>query len=85
MYLEISQNSQEKTCAKVSFLTKLEASGLAYVNNSICDALRDLVPVVKKCENIHGGVILLIKLQASTCIFSKSNAPPLVFFTFFKL
>ena len=75
MYLEISQNSQEKTCARVYFLTKLEASGLAYVNSSICDALRDLVP----------GVILLIKLQASTCIVSKSNVPPLVFFTFLKL
>ena len=28
LYLEISQNSQESTCAKVSFLIKLQASGL---------------------------------------------------------
>ena len=28
MFLEISQNSQEKTCARVSFLIKLQASGL---------------------------------------------------------
>ena len=31
-----------------------------------CDALRDLIPFVqfKKVKNIHGGVILLVKLQA---------------------
>ena len=28
MFLEISQNSQENTCARVSFLVKLQASGL---------------------------------------------------------
>ena len=31
MFLEILQNSQENTCARVSFLIKLEASGLAQV------------------------------------------------------
>ena len=32
-----------------------------------CDTLRDLVPSVrfKKCENNYGGVLLLVKLQAS--------------------
>ena len=28
VFLEISQNSQENTCARVSFLMKLQASGL---------------------------------------------------------
>ena len=28
MFLEISQNSQENTCVRVSFLIKLQASGL---------------------------------------------------------
>ena len=28
VFLEISQNSQEKTCARVSFLIKLQALGL---------------------------------------------------------
>ena len=28
MFLEISQNSQENTCARVSFLIKLQPSGL---------------------------------------------------------
>ena len=32
----------------------------------ICGALRDLVPLVqfKKRENTHGGVLILVKLQA---------------------
>ena len=28
MFLEISQNSQDNTCARLSFLLKLQASGL---------------------------------------------------------
>ena len=43
----------------------------------ICGALRDL-----NVKNTHGRVLLLVKLQASA---AKSNAPPRVFFTFFKL
>ena len=31
VFLEISQNSQENTCTKFSFLIKLQASGLAQV------------------------------------------------------
>ena len=52
-----------------------------------CDALRDLVPLVqfKKCENIHGGVLILVKLQVSACNFTKINTPPWVFFTCFEL
>ena len=30
VFLEISQNSQENTCARVSFLIKLQASGPQY-------------------------------------------------------
>ena len=30
MFLEISQNSQENTCARVSFLTKLQAWGCEF-------------------------------------------------------
>ena len=39
--LEISQNSQENTCAKVSFLTELQASGLHV--NTICSLFMMLV------------------------------------------
>ena len=50
----------------------------------ICDALRDLV-IFKNMKNTHGGVLLLVNLRASACNFTKRNAPPWVFFTFFKL
>ena len=36
-------------------------------------------------ENTHGGVLILLKLQASACNFTKINTPSWVFFTFFKL
>ena len=53
----------------------------------ICDALCDLVPFVqfKKSEKHSWGELILVKLQASVCIFTKINTPPWVFFTFFKL
>ena len=33
----------------------------------------------------HGEELLLVKLQALACNFTKSNSAPWVFFTFFKL
>ena len=38
---------------------------------------------LKNVKNIHGGVLILVKLQAET--FTKINTPPWMFFTFFKL
>ena len=40
---------------------------------------------LKNVKNTHGRVLILVKFQAETCNFIKSNTPPLVFFTFFKL
>ena len=40
---------------------------------------------MKNVRNIHGEVLLLVKFQAKACNFIKSNDPPCVFFTFFKL
>ena len=40
---------------------------------------------LKNVKNIHGGVLLLVKLQASACNFIKSITPPWMFFPFFKL
>ena len=37
---------------------------------------------LKNVKNIHGGMLLLVELQA---YFTKSNNPPCVFFTFLKL
>ena len=57
---------------------------MSVMNNMmpICGALRDLVPFVqlKNVKNTHRGVLLLV-----ACNFTKSNTPPWVFFTFFKL
>ena len=40
---------------------------------------------LKNVKNTHGGVLLLVTLQTSSCNLNKSNTPPWVFFTFFKL
>ena len=39
---------------------------------------------LKNMKDTHGGVLLLVKLQAFSN-FIKSNTPPWVFFTFLKL
>ena len=40
--LEISQNSQENTCARVSFLIKLQASDLLILGNKISYEFREI-------------------------------------------
>ena len=40
---------------------------------------------LKNLKNTHGAVLILVKLQVSSCNFTKINTPPWVFFTFFKL
>ena len=63
--------------------------GITHILTSIIwDALLDLVPFLynfKNVKNTHGGVIFLVKLLAEACNFTKSNSPPWVFFTLFKL
>ena len=56
-------------------------------NFRICDALSGLVDLynLKNVKNTHGGLLILVKLRASACNFTKINTPPWVFFTFFKL
>ena len=34
---------------------------------------------LKNLKNTHGGVLLLVKLQAEAADFAKSNTPPWVF------
>ena len=36
---------------------------------------------LKNVKNIHGGMLILVKLQAEACNFTKINTPPWVFFT----
>ena len=38
-----------------------------------------------KFKNTHGGVLVLVKVQAESCSFTKSKTPPLVFLIFLKL
>ena len=40
---------------------------------------------LKNVKNTHGGELLLVKLQAAACNYTKGNTPPWVFFTFFEL
>ena len=60
---------------------------MIFENLTKCGALSDLVPFVqfKNRGNTHGGVLILVKLQAAACNFTKINTPPWVFFTVFKL
>ena len=51
------------------------------MRGAICYHLYNL----KNMKNTHEGVLLLRKLHAKPCNFTKSNAAPWVFFTFFKL
>ena len=39
----------------------------------------------KNIKDTHGWVLLLVKLQALVCNFTKNNTPPWVFFTFLKI
>ena len=54
---------------------------------SICGALRDLVPFaqLKRHENTNGEMLILVKLQAEACKFTKINTSPWAFFMIFKL
>ena len=40
---------------------------------------------LKNVKNTNGGVLLVLKLHAKACNFTKSNTPPWLFFTFLKL
>ena len=51
VFLEISQNSQENTCARVSYLIKLLASGEIFKNTFFTEKLRktasDFLPFIQ--------------------------------------
>ena len=49
------------------------------------DAFHDLLPFIqfKNVKKTHGGVLFLLKLQASTCNFAKGSILPWVFFQVF--
>ena len=57
-------------CVKCSRI--LEGIKVNWKIGVICDVLRNLVPLynLKNVKNIHGGVLLLVKLQASFLPYS---------------
>ena len=72
MFLEISQNSQEKTCATISFLIKLQAWGLQLYKETVanvfscefCEISRNAfftehVWTTASISNISGNVLLI--------------------------
>ena len=78
MFLEVSQNSQENTCAGVSFLIKLQAQGvLIYILISVAgdsfgtlakfsEKLRNISFLVKKC--FFGTLGMYSKLVIPTSV-----------------
>ena len=71
------QNHYLNMCYKVLFLKSI-------TNLMLCTIWYHLYNL-KNVKNTHGGVLLLVKLQAKSLSFTKSNTPPWVFFTFFEL
>ena len=57
-------NGKERKKDINQYPCKWESKHVILVLTIICDALRDLVPFVlfKNMKNIHGGVLLLVKL-----------------------
>ena len=72
----------QENCVIFIFMFKRSYSLACHADaktKAICDTLRNLVSFVrlKTRENIHAGVLLLVKMQ--------SNTSPWVFFAFLKL
>ena len=88
--LNLSRNILPEVVVSCSLFRYRQARNLSDSRKQwfyICDALCDLVPFVqfKYMKNSPWSSLLLLKLQAKVCNFPKSNTPPCVFFTVFKL
>ena len=62
VFLEISQNSQESTCARVAFLIKLQASGLCnFIKKHLCFSVKFVkflsTPFFHRAGLVAGSVI----------------------------
>ena len=79
VFLEISQNSQESTCARVSFLIKFKKETLAQVFFcEFCEISRNTF-----LQNISGRLLLDITPNACLFSFMTETAFP-IFFVFFN-
>ena len=64
------------------FLCSVNPNFAIFTPKSICDALCDLVPFAQLKKHDKHPWVLLAKLQAEVCRFTKSNTPPWDFFCF---
>ena len=73
--------ASEKTLCYATNKAYYALYGTCYMSRAIWYHLFNL----KHVKITHGGVLLLVKLQAEAFNFTESNTPPWVFFTFCKL
>ena len=66
------------------FLTANKSQLLVSLNETLC-TIQYHLHNLKDVKNTHGRELLLVKLQAEVCNFTKSKTPPWRFFTLFKL
>ena len=56
--------------------------GTTFDYNKYCNNTRYHLYNLKNVKSTHGGLFMLVKLQASTCNFTKISTPPWVFLCF---
>ena len=71
MFLEISQNSQENTCARVSFLIKLQTQATPFLKEHLWWLLLHLVHIIKRWNK--KGIHLLLKSRLLLLLFDNPN------------
>ena len=69
--LEISQNSQENTCARVSFLIKLQTQATPFLKEHLWWLLLHLVHIIKRWNK--KGIHLLLKSRLLLLLFDNPN------------
>ena len=67
----------------VAYVWQMLGKGDVFVQ-TLCPIWYDLYNL-KNLKNTHRGALLLVKLQASACNFTKSKTLSCAFFTFFRL
>ena len=91
--LKKRKNRLEKKKAEKLIETILKTEKSSYIiqiflkilkNKVLCDIWYHSCNL-RSMKNTDVGVLLLVKLQAEACNFTKSNIPPWLFFMFFKL
>ena len=80
--LDVNAIYCQKRCSSMSDIKEITVKTLL---NEILYTIWYHLYNLKAVKNTHGGMLVLVKLQALACNFIKSTIPPWVFFTAFKL